>query len=313
MTTHTHADLIADLNADCKCLARPAERCCPVEFPCKISRAIAALQSSEGKEPSKAWEAGYRTGLANRAIDFRPGVFRCPKCGLRSVTVNMDVATGFTEGAQTSDCPNDCGPAWPVTWKDDCLSAERELEAACEKLIHPSEGKATEGEDAVGAAEREVGRAVYTRIEALMNAKAGTSEGTELSYLADLVQSVEEYGSWNGPVAPSPEGEGPGATDDPYEIAAEAYLAVLRRLQTPQFDNGMGARLGGDPDAFAEIAPSPPVSREAVERVFDEWLAVFGPIEIEHTSARDYACDAVKDIRDHVLAMFPAPPPAEGK
>ena len=51
----------------------------------------------------------------------------------------------------------------------------------------------------VGGAEPEVGRAVYERIEALMDAKAGTSEGAELAYLADLVSSVEEYGSYSGP------------------------------------------------------------------------------------------------------------------
>lgn len=46
----------------------------------------------------------------------------------------------------------------------------------------------------VGAAEREVGRWVYRRIEALMDAKPGTAEGAELSYLAGAVEHVEEYG-----------------------------------------------------------------------------------------------------------------------
>jgi hypothetical protein len=65
---------------------------------------------------------------------YRPGVFRCAKCDLRSVQMNMDVSSGTVEGAHTADCPNGCGPAWPVTWKDDCLSAERELEQAHERL-----------------------------------------------------------------------------------------------------------------------------------------------------------------------------------
>lgn len=55
--------------------------------------------------------------------------------------------------------------------------------------------------DATGAAEQQVGRAVYERLEALMDAKPGTPEGAELVYLADLVSSIEEYGSWDGPAA----------------------------------------------------------------------------------------------------------------
>ena len=50
------------------------------------------------------------------------------------------------------------------------------------------------GEDDVGAAEREVGRYVYRRIERLMDAKAGTPEAAELTYLARIAESVEEYG-----------------------------------------------------------------------------------------------------------------------
>jgi len=49
-------------------------------------------------------------------------------------------------------------------------------------------------ENAVGAAEREVGRYIYRRIEALMDAKAGTPEGAELDYLSCVAASVEEYG-----------------------------------------------------------------------------------------------------------------------
>jgi hypothetical protein len=57
------------------------------------------------------------------------------------------------------------------------------------------------GEEPVGAAEREVGRAVYERIEKLMDAnpKPHTSEWAELTYLAELAETVEEYGSYDGP------------------------------------------------------------------------------------------------------------------
>lgn len=53
------------------------------------------------------------------------------------------------------------------------------------------------GENLVGAAEREVGQAVYERIEQLMDGNS-----PELSYLAELVESVEEYGSYSGPTIP---------------------------------------------------------------------------------------------------------------
>lgn len=46
----------------------------------------------------------------------------------------------------------------------------------------------------MGAAEAEVGRYVYRRIEALMGATAGTAGGRELSYLSAVAASVEEYG-----------------------------------------------------------------------------------------------------------------------
>jgi hypothetical protein len=51
------------------------------------------------------------------------------------------------------------------------------------------------GEDAVGAAEREVGRWVYQRIEVLMDAKPDTADGAELTYLARVAEAVEEWGS----------------------------------------------------------------------------------------------------------------------
>jgi hypothetical protein len=46
----------------------------------------------------------------------------------------------------------------------------------------------------IGAAEAEVGRWVYRRIEALIDAKPGTPEAMELAYLARVAESVEEYG-----------------------------------------------------------------------------------------------------------------------
>ena len=62
-------------------------------------------------------------------------------------------------------------------------------------VLHMLDGLPGEPDsDAVGCAEHEVGRYVYTRIEALMGAAPGSPEGAELSYLADIVGHVEECG-----------------------------------------------------------------------------------------------------------------------
>ncbi len=53
----------------------------------------------------------------------------------------------------------------------------------------------SEGDDAVGAAERDVGRYIYQRIETLMDAKHVTGIANELTYLATIAEAVEEYGS----------------------------------------------------------------------------------------------------------------------
>ncbi len=174
-----------------------------------------------------------------------------------------------------------------------------------------SEGKATEGVEAALAAGDRAGlpEGFHWGPEAMESFQFGRKRA---------MQAVREALS-----QPS-EGEGPGA--------AERCIACLRPLmdgeryfsdasggfihadccgpERESYTNADGEPLGpADPIPEGAVwAASPsPVTRQAVARVFDEWLAMFGPIEIEHTSARDYACDAVKDIRDHVLAMFPAP------
>lgn len=113
-------------------------------------------------------------------------------------------------------------------------------------------------ENAVGAAEREVGRAVYERIEALMDAKAGTPEGRELSYLADLAQNVEEYGAYGGPdapfIAPDPALEAlrelsEKATAGPWSVSGDvAGRAFAIRSETLRAICGMARYPGHDPD-----------------------------------------------------------------
>lgn len=66
--------------------------------------------------------------------------------------------------------------------------------------------------DTVGAAEREVGRYVYMRVEAFMAADANSPAGRELNYLAQLVSDVEEYGAdlmTPGDLQPMPQFETP--------------------------------------------------------------------------------------------------------
>lgn len=219
MTTHTHADLIAELRD-----AVFRHRTIPLapKDADLISRAADALQSSEGK----ATEEFKERTTAEVLVDIGAAIEAALECSA-------------------------------IDWVEDIKPSKRgqedDDEARCESknMVH---GLLSDAKDKI----------------ALLSRSA----------------------------APPSEGEGPGATDDPYEIAAEAYLAVLRRLQTPQFDNGMGARLGGDPDAFAEIAPSPPVSREADE--LGKWLS----------AALDdpNVCDAMKaDINAWFNAGQPVP------
>ena len=48
--------------------------------------------------------------------------------------------------------------------------------------------------------------------------------------------------------------------------------------------------------------------------ICDEWLARFGAVEIKYTSAREYAVDAVNDIRDQLAALSRLEPrPQEGE
>ncbi|SET76087.1 hypothetical protein [Paracoccus homiensis] len=46
---------------------------------------------------------------------------------------------------------------------------------------------------------------------------------------------------------------------------------------------------------------------EAAAKVASGWLAAFQGVEIQRTSAREYACDAVMDIADGIRALSPAP------
>ncbi len=83
--------------------------------------------------------------------------------------------------------------------------------------------------DEAGPAEREIGRAVYERIEKLIKTDP---HGAELDYLSHLAESVEEVGGYDGPLSalraqPQPEqGEASGETR---EAVARVELVQGRR------------------------------------------------------------------------------------
>jgi hypothetical protein len=96
-----------------------------------------------------------------------------------------------------------------------------------------------EGEEPAGCAEPEVGRAVYERIEKLIDAKPGTPEGDELSFLAFLVESVEEVGGYDGPLTtPVPAGEGLTVWygSMPESNGRQNWTAILGRKGDTDFD-----------------------------------------------------------------------------
>ncbi|GAB6842314.1 hypothetical protein HNR00_003523 [Methylorubrum rhodinum] len=51
--------------------------------------------------------------------------------------------------------------------------------------------------------------------------------------------------------------------------------------------------------------------RERAAEAAESWLAIWGSCEIRHTSAREYASDAVADVRD-VIRALPLTPKESG-
>jgi hypothetical protein len=133
-------------------------------------------------------------------------------------------------------------------------------------------------ENAIGAAEREVGQFVYRRIEALMDAKAGTPEGAELTYLAEIVSDVEEYGATGSEPqqrAPfqTPSGDGLVEALRPFAELEE----TIERLRAYQTKHGLvgdiedfrawcvrKAETEGDLEIGAGFSLDPPEARQAL-------------------------------------------------
>ena len=177
-------------------------------------------------------------------------------------------------------------PAHLIRWGE---GDRLDLQSVLAALPPPSTGG--EGEaDQVGAAEAEVGRHVYRRIERLMDAKPGTVEGAELCYLAEIAEGVEEYGEQacdGNPLGrfphPSPEMGEISREEIAREIDAEAFsknpwdatealamskrrVAALDKADAKLKENGLSREeLGGlarsQPGSDAqERSPVPPIS-----------------------------------------------------
>jgi hypothetical protein len=65
------------------------------------------------REERDEWKA--RTERAE-AIAYVPGLRRCAKCGCNLMTTTIHVPSGaMSSDLNPKDCPNGCGPMWPVT------------------------------------------------------------------------------------------------------------------------------------------------------------------------------------------------------
>lgn len=66
---------------------------------------------------------------------IQPGVMRCAKCNLRMLHSSLNAQTGsITANSDPVRCPNDCGPMWHVTWKQEAIEAQAEAVKAFDKI-----------------------------------------------------------------------------------------------------------------------------------------------------------------------------------
>lgn len=80
----------------------------------------------------------------------------------------------------------------------------------------------------------------------------------------------------------------------PDEIMREAI-----KICDPSFSGGTRVY---DAQHIVDVARALLRERQRAAEIADRWLSTFGSREIKHTSAREYACDAVSDIRDAILS-----------
>jgi hypothetical protein len=66
-----------------------------------------------------------------RAMAYVPGLRECAKCGCTLVTTTIHVPSGnLSVDRKPKDCPNGCGPTWPVTERQAANAAIKREDAA---------------------------------------------------------------------------------------------------------------------------------------------------------------------------------------
>ncbi len=93
-----------------------------------IWRNSAEAQTERLKEAEGAIADGKKPDLV-------PGVVHCARCNFRLNRVTLYMGNGAIGpgGSETEQCPNGCGPMWPVTWKQEAEDAYKTAESQFER------------------------------------------------------------------------------------------------------------------------------------------------------------------------------------
>ena len=99
---------------------------------------------------------------AYEKTDLVPGVVHCARCNFRLNRVTLYMGNGAIGpgGSETEQCPNGCGPMWPVTWKQEAEDAYKTAESqferakAAEDQLNACRPYLKEGETAADALRR---------------------------------------------------------------------------------------------------------------------------------------------------------------
>jgi len=93
-----------------------------------IWRNSAEAQTERLKEAEGAIAEGKKPDLV-------PGVVHCARCNFRLNRVTLYMGNGAIGpgGSETEQCPNGCGPMWPVTWKQEAQDAYKTAESQFER------------------------------------------------------------------------------------------------------------------------------------------------------------------------------------
>lgn len=185
-------------------------------------------------------------------------------------------------------------PDWHDPAPINCNSLARLLDTIDElralAALSPSREGVEPEAGAVGAAEKQVGKAVYERIEALVsrNPTPDSSDWAELDYLSHLAESVEEVGEFDGPLAPlytHPTPAGVGAWDRAVNLGHPTDEPTPRQMVEHYYRSHGVERWKDWSDLFISLHskahPTPADDRLAVAVEALEPFAAFGRFEAE--------------------------------